>query len=106
LVKTISLGVKERILLAAFFPEKSSMREMRIAREIGLKVAFSPEEREDIELKTEGGQIRWKAEKGLPREIELNDDEREFLKRQITRLDSEEAYTADLLGLAERIKEL
>jgi len=47
--------------------------------------------------------MRWNGEKTKEIEIELNDDEREFLKRQTSRLDEEEAYTQGLFELAERI---
>ena len=102
----MKLTVRERLLMAMFFPKKGSMRELRISKDIGRKVALGDEEQKEIEFVVAEKSIKWNAAKAKEIEIELNDDEREFLKRQITRLDEEEEYTQDLLELADRIKEL
>lgn len=106
MVKTIDLTVRERLLLGTFFPEKGSLRDQRIVRDITRKVAITPEEKVEIDFSQDKDQIRWNSEKAKVLTVELNDDEREFFKRQISRLDEEEGFTQDLLALAERLKEL
>lgn len=92
--------------MGAFLPTKGSLRDQRIVRDVSRKVLLTPDERTEIDFIQDDKGIRWNGEKARELEIELNDDEREFLKRQIGRLDEEEAFTQDLLALADRIKEL
>ena len=106
MVKTLSLTVRERLLLGMFFPQKGSLKDQRIARDIMRKVALGDEEKQEIEFVSDKDGIRWNGEKAKEREVELNDDEREFLKRQTRRLDEEEAYTQELMELAERVTNL
>lgn len=106
MVKTMDLTVRERLLFGAFMPQKGSLRDQRIVRDIGRKILLTPEERAEIGFEQDKDGIRWNGEKAKELALELNDDEREFLKRQIGRLDEEEAFTQDLLALADRIREL
>jgi hypothetical protein len=106
LVKTLGVTVRERILFGQFFPEKGSIKDQRITRDISRKIVFSKEEIAEIGLVTDDKGTRWDGTKAKEKEIELNDDEREFLKRQINRLDEEEKFTQDLMQLAERIQAL
>jgi hypothetical protein len=107
LVKTMDLTVRERLLVGSFFPQKGSLRDQRIVKELTRKIALGEDERKEIGFaQDEGNVLRWDPAKAKPKEIEFNDDEREFLKRQIGRLDEEEAFTQDLLALADRLKEL
>lgn len=106
MVKTMDLTVRERLLFAVFFPPKGSLRDQRVARDIGRKIIIPPDEKAEIEFVQDKEGIRWNGEKAKEIAVEFNDDERDFLKRQVSRLDEEEAITQDLLALAERIKEL
>lgn len=106
MVKTMDLTVRERLMMGAFFPQKGSMRDQRVARDIGRKIFISDGERAEIDFVQDKDGIKWDGTKAKELAVELNDDERDFLKRQVGRLDEEEAYTQDLLALAERIKEL
>jgi len=106
LVKTMDLTVRERLLLGNFFPQKGSQRDMRISRDISRKIFIGDEEQKAIDFVNDKSGVRWDGTKAKEISVELNDDEREFLKRQIGRLDEEEAITQDLLALTDRIKEL
>lgn len=106
MVKTMDMTVRERLLMGTFFPQKGSLRDQRLVKEIGRKIQITPEERTEIEFVSDDKGMRWNGEKAKELTIELNDDEREFLKRQIGRLDEEEAFTQDLLSLADRLREL
>lgn len=106
MVKTIDLTVRERLLMGTFFPAKGSLRDQRIVRDITRKVGLTQEEKDEIAFVQDKEQIRWNSEKAKVLAVEMNDDEREFFKRQISRLDEEEGFTQDLLALAERLKEL
>jgi hypothetical protein len=102
----MDLTVRERLLIGAFFPKQGNKRDQRIVRDLVRKVVLPEDEKAEIEFVQDKDGIRWSAEKAKEIAVELNDDEREFLKRQVHRLDEEEAFDQNLLALAERIEAL
>jgi hypothetical protein len=106
MVKTMNLTVVERLLFGLLYPQRGSLKDMRIAKDLRRKVLIDEDERRLINLREEGGSLRWDVENVRVLALELNDEERDFLKRQVNRLDADEGFDQDLAVLAERIKEL
>jgi hypothetical protein len=102
----MTLGIKERLLLGTFFPPKGTKKDQSLVRSIAGKIIVTPEEKDAVDWVMEDKAIRWSAEKEKPLDIELNDEEREFLKRQVKRVDEDAEYTQELLGIAEKIENL
>lgn len=102
----MNLTVRERLLIGAFFPKEGNRRDQRVVRDLARKIVVGPEEKAEIEFVQDKDGIRWNGEKAKELPLDLNDDERDFLKRQVNRLDEEEAFNQDLLALAERIEAL
>jgi hypothetical protein len=100
----MTLGIKERLLMPLMFPQKGTKKDITLSRAIFKKIEISPEERKEIDFVSEKDHVQWSSEKAKDKDIDLNDDEREFLKRQIHRVDDDEAFTLELLALAERIE--
>lgn len=104
---TLTLTIKERLMVAYLFPEKGSLMSQILAKDISEKVRIGQEERDEIEFNDdEQGRLRWDAGKAKEKPIELTGAEVSFLQRQVTRLDKDQQVTAEMVDLALKIQKL
>lgn len=114
--KALVLTVKDRILMADFFPEKANLTDQWISKDISSKIEIGAEEKKTLGLKIvsgPGGMGRWvwddKKEKVL--RVVLSEVEAQFLKDQVERINrtavaGEKGFTMDAAEVAKKIKEL
>jgi ribosomal protein L18E len=102
--KTIALTVKERLLISQIYPEKSSLTEQTIVRDVSRKLELSQDEQKEIEFKTIPQGFTWNQEKEQVKVVEFTDAELNLLKDRVNALDKEQKITQQILELCLKIK--
>ena len=108
----LSLGIKDRLTLPAFFPERSNYVDQILKEDIERRVKITQAEMEAVGLKysetdKDGKQyLTWSRENEKDIEVEFTKAEVDFLKKQVDRLDKAEALTGDLMIIAKAIRGL
>lgn len=104
---TLSLTIKERVLLPGILPSSGRKIEMILVRDLLERVEFTPLEIAEFNLKDLGdGRIVWDPRKEKPLEIELTSQQVELLKKAGNALDEAGKVTTDNLSLLEKIDAL
>ena len=84
--KTILLGVKDRLYIPQLLPEKGTYIDLLTAKHIERKVEFTSEELTELNIRQgNGGIITWDMNAEKPLQLQLTDQELEFLNSQIDR---------------------
>ncbi len=108
----LSLGIKDRLTLPAFFPERSNFVDQILKEDIANKIRITQEDMTAIGLRytdpdKDGKQMMvWSKEKEVDKEVEFTDAEIKFLKKQVDRLDKDAALTDDMMIMAKAIRGL
>lgn len=104
---TLSLTIKERVLLPGILPNSGRKIEMILVRDLLEKIEFTPLEIAEFNLKDLGdGRIVWDPRKEKPLEIELTSQQVELLKKAGNALDEAGKVTTDNLPVLEKIDAL
>jgi len=56
---TKKLGVKERLLIGGLLPDRGSIADLRILRELENEISFSQDEHQQLNIKNSGGLMTW-----------------------------------------------
>ncbi|MFA5377644.1 MAG: hypothetical protein WC455_17975 [Dehalococcoidia bacterium] len=109
--KRLGLGIRDRLVIASLFPEKSNFVDQVLAEDIGKKVRINQEEMKEINLRSVDGEngrssLTWDDTKAKDLDVEFTQAEVSFLKKQIDRLDRSEQLSPDIMPLAKAIKGL
>lgn len=103
----MNFTIKERILLSSLFPQYSDKRTQCICEEIECKVAFSKEEIKKYEITPILNGWKWDDRfDGEIFSIEFTEIEKNILKEQSKRMDSERKITRQILSLIKKIDAL
>lgn len=102
----IGLTFKERLLLPKIFPQRATLEEQLIVRDIIIRFAVTEEEKKELNFRrTPQGWI-WDTDKEKCMDSGFTNKEVNFLLAQLKRLDTERAVTQDLVELCLKIKML
>jgi len=104
----VSLNVSDRIMMPQLFPEKSSIINLRLTRDIGEKIKLTDGEKEKFNVRFTSSQVAWDVPnlKDSEIEIEFSNSEIEFLQDRIRDLNKKESLTMSILDLCEKINKL
>ena len=108
----LSLGIKDRLTIPAFFPERSNFVDQILKEDIAAKIRITQEDIAAVGLRysepdKDGKQfMTWSREKEVDKEVEFTDAEIKFLKKQVDRLDKEANLTDDEMGMAKALRGL
>jgi len=86
--KVISLSIKDRIIIPNLFPQRGSMMDQLVSKDIQEKIEMSQEEREKADVKQMGERITWDKEFKEEVEVEFSGSELDFLKQKIKEKDN------------------
>ncbi len=106
----LSLGIKDRLTLPAFFPERSNFVDQILKEDIANKIRITQEDMTAVGLHysepdKDGKQfMSWSKDKEVDKEVEFTEAEIKFLKKQVDRLDKAEELTGDLMIIAKAIR--
>jgi hypothetical protein len=108
----LGLGIKDRLTLPAFFPERSNFVDQILKEDIAAKIRITQEDMTAVGLRysepdKDGKQfMTWDAKKDVDKEVEFTDAEIKFLKKQVDRLDNDANLTDDAMGMAKALRGL
>ncbi|MHA2012739.1 MAG: hypothetical protein ACTSWG_10270 [Candidatus Helarchaeota archaeon] len=100
----MKLTVKDRVVFPGLYPSESSLTDQIYRKDIDGKVRFTQKEIEKYEIKSSSKNITWNPNKIQEKEVEFTKGELNFLKEQVTRLDSNKKITPDLTDVCLKIK--
>ena len=93
---------RERLWLRELLPVKGTFSDMKLKRELALKIEFSDEEKETLELKRLENGLSFNPQKEFDSELEFNDDEKQLIKNSLNMLSEKKELTDDLVTLFEK----
>lgn len=102
----MKLDIKKRLAIQRILPQKGSLTDQIICKDIQKRIAITAEEIKKVELVADQASMRWNAEKDKPIDIEFTGAEINQLKDAVKALDSSKEITTDLVDLCVEIKEL
>jgi hypothetical protein len=106
----LSLGIKDRLTIPAFFPERSNFVDQILKEDIANKIRITQEDIAAVGLhysepSADGKQfMTWARDKEVDKEIEFTDAEIKFLKKQVDRLDKDANLSDDEMGMAKALR--
>ncbi|MHA2065667.1 MAG: hypothetical protein ACXABY_14925 [Candidatus Thorarchaeota archaeon] len=104
----LKLIFKDRFVMSQILPQKGSILDLTIRKDLLDKVNFSAEEIKIANIREEDdGRVFWKDEntEGLGKDIEITKAELELLVSQVEKLDKDGNVTADIFDLCVKIRE-
>jgi hypothetical protein len=106
----LSLGIKDRLTIPAFFPERSNFVDQILKEDIAAKIRITQEDVATVGLRysepdKDGKQfMTWSRDKEVDKEVEFTDAEIKFLKKQVDRLDKDANLTDDEMKMAKALR--
>lgn len=97
------LSIQDRVYLVSLMPEQDSIPNLLIRREIIDKVKISEQEATEINLKQEKTILTW-DKKAEEKEIDITQQEKEYIHNCISDLSSRRSFHDQLLNLYFKFK--
>jgi hypothetical protein len=95
-VKTVEMGIMDRIVLMQVLPPEGNLITMRVLREFKAQLDFTADEIKAREIRTEGGMMQWNGE-GDKKIVEVSAAVRDIIKAAFKKLDDEKKITVQML---------
>jgi hypothetical protein len=106
-MKTLTLSVKQRLLLEPLLPQSGRRIEMIVIQSLLREIKMSPGEVVEFELRDgPNGTILGNQKKFIDKEIELSNEQIKILKEIPGKVEDAEQVTIDLLPLLDQIDAL
>lgn len=102
----MKLKILERFVIQQILPEKGSLSEQLIVKDIRDKVGLKKAELDEVEFREEKGLNVWNAEKDTGKDVEFTKAEAQLLKDTVQKLDEKKEITAQMVDTCLKIKEL
>jgi len=102
------LDAKARLVLTGILPKEGDVITLRLLRELVGKVALSADELQTLEVVSNPitNLTTWNTEADIPREIEFNTKEVEFIMETMNKLAGEKRLPVDALDLYDLFDEV
>lgn len=97
----MNLTIKNRLDLPNLFPEKGTLLEQTIVKDILEKIALTQEEIVRVNLKQLENRLTWDADKTIDKTVEFSTLELNFIKKRIDTLDKEGNITQSFVELSQ-----
>jgi hypothetical protein len=96
------LSVFERLILLNIMPKEGDITTLRIIRKLKDDLSFSEEEHAALELKNDNGNIAWKSEADIPKEIEIGEKAADIISDSLKKLNKEKKLTESHIPIYDR----
>ena len=100
----IVLTFKERIVLSRLFPQKATLDEQIIVKDLITRLGVNEEEKKEINFRRTPKGWEWDEDKEIVIDSNFTEVELAFLNEQLVRLDTEKAVSQDMVGLCLKIR--
>ena len=97
---TKELGVKERLLIGSLLPERGSIADLRILRELETEISFSQEEHKRLKIRNVSGVMTWE-DKGeqAKKPVQFCDRCQELIADKLKELDKQGQLHKDYIDI-------
>jgi hypothetical protein len=96
----MELDIKQRLLLLAVIPvEGVRMTDLRIARELQLKVGFTEEEQVQFGFVQDGDRVTWDSDADKPVDIKIGPRGHVLIQEALKKMEEEQKLTVDHIDL-------
>jgi len=105
------LSIKERVLLTTMLPERASLEEQILSKEIFNKITLSEEEKKRVNWKVEkdaagGGRFLFDPETKIEKEIDFPEAELNFMRDRFAEISKKKEITMDAVEIILKIKNI
>ena len=100
----ISLTFKERLVMGQLFPQKASLAEQVIVRDLVARLGVKKEEKEELNFRRTPNGWEWDEDKEKATEAAFTKEELEFLNERLDTMDKEKAVTKDMVDICLKIR--
>jgi hypothetical protein len=96
----MELDVKQRLMLLQVVPvDGVRMTDLRIARELQLKLSFTEEEQQRYGFAQQGDRMEWDTEADVPVDIKIGPRGHVLIQDALKKMDEEKTLTVDHVDL-------
>lgn len=85
----MELSVFDRLILLNILPREGDFTTLKIVRKLREDLSFSEEEHKALEFKNEGGNVQWKQEGDVPKEVSIGEKATDLIADVLKKLDKE-----------------
>jgi len=104
---SLKLSIKDRLVIRNLYPEKSSLTNQIIARDIERKIELSQKEIKAVEMTTlPSGGVQWNENKDKGKDVKFTEAEINIIREWINDADKNEQISVNMVDLAQMIKNL
>jgi hypothetical protein len=96
------LSVYDRLLLLNVLPKEGDITALKIVRKLKDELSFSEDEHSALQFKHEDGNILWKEEADISKEIEIGEKANDVIVDALRKLNKAKKLTEAHLDLYER----
>lgn len=101
----MKFSIKDRLNFPTLYPQTGNILTQILVKSISEKVTLTPEEIEEIDLKSDGQLLRWDETKAQEKEIEFTEAEINLLRERVSEMDNNKQINQDILPLCLLIKQ-
>jgi len=101
----MKLNVVERLMLLNILPPEGSITIMKLLRVLKEELSFSEKEHKLLEFKQEEGQVFWKQDADIEKEVKIGEIMTETIKKELKKLNDEEKLTEGHIDLYDKFME-
>jgi len=96
------LSVFERLILLNIMPKEGDITTIKIIRKLKDDLSFSEEEHTALQFKNEDGQIMWKEDADIQKEIEIGEKASDIIAEALKSLNKAKKLTEAHISIYER----
>ncbi len=85
----MKLNTFERLILLNILPHEGDFTTLKIIRKLRETLSFSEEEHKRLQFQQEGGQVKWKIEGDVVKDINLGEKATDIIVEALKKLDKE-----------------
>jgi len=95
----VKLGIADRVQLLNILPAEGNIVTLRIVNDLRTDLSFSEKEIAEGGIEVEDGQIRWKPDAPVVKDVKIGDTAKDLIKDALKKLDDEKKLTAGLVPI-------
>jgi len=89
----MKVGVFDRLILLNILPKEGDFMSLKIVRKMREDLSFSEEEHKALQFKQDEGNIQWKQEADLPKEIHFGEKAKDIIVEVLKKLNDDKKLT-------------
>lgn len=99
------LTTYDRLILLNILPKEGDFTTWKIIHKLREDLSFSEDEHKSLEFKNEGGNVQWKQDGDVPKEIPIGEKASDLIAEVLKKLDKEKRLQEQHYTLYERFVE-